>query len=115
MKELTQQKCVPCEGGVDPIKGEILAAMKSSLDQQAPGWTVIDDHELKREFKFADFKEALAFTNKIGELAEAEGHHPDILLTYGKVGVTLSTHAIGGLSNNDFVLAAKISNIELPA
>lgn len=74
-------------------------------------WKVIDGKKIRREFKFKDFKEALAFVNKIGEIAEEEGHHPDIELGYGRVAVNLSTHAIGGLSTNDFIVAAKIDRL----
>jgi len=104
--ELTKQKCEACEGGVIPlnrIEADILL-------KQIPGWEVADDvKSISRQYAFKNFKEALAFVNQVGELAESEGHHPDIHLTdFKKVSIDLSTHAIGGLSNNDFILAAKI-------
>jgi 4a-hydroxytetrahydrobiopterin dehydratase len=106
--KLTQKKCVPCEGGVDPLKGERLVAYSRLIHDQ---WSVVDEHHLVREFRFNDFLEALTFTNRVGALAEQEGHHPDILLSYGKVGITLWTHAIDGISENDFILAAKVDQL----
>ena len=107
MSNLANKRCVPCEGGQKPLKGKFLNPYRKEL----PDWEVIEEHHIKKVFKFSDFKSALAFTNKIGELAEAEGHHPDIYLSWGKVEVTLWTHAIGGLSENDFILAAKINRL----
>lgn len=105
MDKLTDKKCVPCEGGVEPMK-------RSEFEQyleQVKNWEVMEDKELRREFKFKDFKAALSFINRVGEIAESEGHHPDIYLHgWNKVRFDLSTHAIGGLSINDFVLASKI-------
>ena len=107
MKDLTEKKCVPCEGGVAPLTREQFASFLSQL----PEWQVVEDKELVCEFVFKDFKEALVFINRVGDLAEKEGHHPDILLYgYKHVKITLSTHAINGLSENDFILAAKINN-----
>ena len=109
MDDLTQKHCVPCEGGVDPFTPEEIEKYNSVL---ATPWDVVDHKKIKREFKFKDFKEALDFINKVGELAESENHHPDIFLhNYKKVDITLSTHAIGGLSGNDFILAAKIDKL----
>ncbi len=103
--KLTAQKCVPCEGGMMPLtiqEAEILM-------QQLSGWTLSPDvRKLSKSYKFQDFADALAFTNKIGAVAESEGHHPDIGLHWGKVDVSLTTHAVGGLSPNDFILASKI-------
>lgn len=111
MADLTQQHCVPCEGGVPPMSR---AEAEAKL-AEVPGWTLRDDaREISREFKFKNFKQALAFVNHIGAIAEAEGHHPDLELGWGRVGVRLSTHAIGGLSLNDFILAAKIYVAVLP-
>ena len=91
-----------------PLKG---ADLKAYEKQVGEGWSVVDEHHLERTFKFKDFAEALAFTNKVGGLAEAENHHPDIELSWGKVKITLLTHKIGGLSENDFIIAAKISDL----
>ena len=109
MAELIQQKCVPCEGGTKPFTRTEFTQYLPSV----PGWTAInDDKAIVRDFKFKNFKEALAFVNKVGELAESEGHHPDINLhNWRKVKLTLSTHAIGGLSINDFILAAKVDRL----
>ena len=105
---LTQKTCVPCEGGVEPIKGEKLREYARLIHAE---WLVVDEHHLAREFKFRDFLEALNFANRVGGIAEEEGHHPDILISYGKAVVTIWTHAIDGISENDFILAAKIDNI----
>ena len=105
---LTQKTCVPCEGGVEPIKGEKLREYARLIHVE---WLVVDEHHLVREFKFRDFLEALDFANRVGGIAEAAGHPPDILISYGKAVVTIWTHAIDGMSENDFILAAKIDNI----
>lgn len=107
MPDLAEQSCVPCRGGVPPLAGSALA----SVAEQVPEWSVVDGHHVEREFTFPNFVEALAFTNKVGEVAEAEGHHPDIYLAWGKVGVKIWTHKIDGLTESDFVLAAKIDRL----
>lgn len=102
---LLNKECVPCEGGTKPLTGEQIAEYSQAL----AGWRVVEEKSLVKEYQSKDFAEALAFVNAIGEIAEAEGHHPDINLhSWNKVALTLSTHAIGGLSINDFILAAKI-------
>lgn len=106
--ELAQKHCVPCRGGVSPLKGQELNSLYTKLNK---GWQVISEHHLEKEFLFKNFKEALDFTVKIGALSEAEGHHPDIYLAWGKVKITLWTHKIEGLSESDFILAAKIDLI----
>lgn len=103
--DLTKRDCIPCKGDIPPLKGEALQKLIRSLGN---GWEVIDEKRLEKTFRFKDFKEALAFTNKVGACAEKEGHHPDIYLTWGQVKIALWTHKIGGLSDNDFILAAKI-------
>ena len=108
MVALAEKECVPCKGGVPPLKGADLANLSRQLK---PGWRVVDEHHLERDFKFKDFREALAFTNKVGELAEAQGHHPDIYLAWGQVKLTIWTHKINGLTESDFVLAAKADNL----
>lgn len=104
--ELAQQTCVACEGGMPPLN-QIEAGV---LLVQVSGWVLSPDAKMiSKEYTFKDFKEALAFVNRVGAIAETEGHHPDIQLTnYRHVGITLSTHAIHGLSQNDFIVAAKI-------
>jgi 4a-hydroxytetrahydrobiopterin dehydratase len=106
--DLAQKSCIPCRGGVPPLKGEELARLRAEL----PAWQVVDEHHLDREFRFPDFAAALAFTNRVGEIAEAEGHHPDIHLAWGKVRVTIWTHKIDGLTESDFILAAKVSTLD---
>ena len=102
---LASKGCEPCSKGTAPLKGGELEKLKQQLDGN---WKVVDEHHLEREFSFDNFRQALDFTNRVGEIAEQENHHPDIFLTYGKVGVKLWTHSIGGLSENDFILAAKV-------
>jgi len=104
MSELASKTCTPCKGGVPPLHGPELAA----LAEQLPLWKVINDHHITRTFTFPDFKQALAFVNKAGAIAEEQGHHPDILLSWGKAEVTTWTHKINGLTESDFILAAKI-------
>ena len=101
---LANRDCVPCRGGIPPLKGDALAALVEHLDG---GWSVVDEHHLEREYGFKDFRQALDFTNQVGELAETVGHHPDIFLTWGKVKLTIWTHKIDGLSESDFIFAAK--------
>lgn len=102
---LLDKKCVPCEGGVAPLTSQQFQPMLAELSR----WNVVDNKRLEKEFSFKNFKEGIAFIDKIATLAESEGHHPDIsLYGYKKVKIMLSTHAIGGLSENDFILAAKI-------
>ena len=109
MSELSEKECIPCKGGVPPLRGEALADLHRQL---GGGWEVINEHHLEKEFKFKNFREALAFTNKVGELAEANNHHPDIYLTWGRVKVTIWTHKIDGLTEGDFVMAAKIDRLK---
>lgn len=108
MSELAQKNCVPCRGGVPPLAGGELA----KLAAEVPRWTVVDSRRLERELTFPDFRQALDFTNRVGELAEDEGHHPDIHLAWGKVGIRIWTHKIDGLTESDFVLAAKIDLLQ---
>lgn len=108
--DLASKRCIPCEGDDFPALTKEQAA---DFMPHVPLWSINEDStEISRLFRFKDFKEALKFTNKIGALAEEEGHHPDIMLAWGKVGVKLTTHSIKGLSENDFVLAAKIDLLE---
>lgn len=102
---LINKKCVPCEGGM-PSLGE--DKIKEYLSQLKTGWEVLENKKIRKEFKFKDFLEAIAFVNKVAGIAEQEDHHPDIHIFYRKVVIELWTHAVGGLSENDFILAAKI-------
>lgn len=101
---LTSKHCVPCEGGIPALSAEEIKPLLAQLE----GWTVVSGKRLAKTYRFPDFAKALAFVNRAGAVAEAEGHHPDLHLSWGKVGVELFTHAIGGLSENDFILAAKL-------
>jgi 4a-hydroxytetrahydrobiopterin dehydratase len=106
--ELAAQHCIPCQGGTPSLKG---ARVDELLDQIDTGWRVVDSHHLERRFKFKDFRGALDFTNQIGELAEEQGHHPDIGLGWGRVDLKIWTHKIDGLTESDFILAAKIDHL----
>jgi 4a-hydroxytetrahydrobiopterin dehydratase len=108
MTELARKQCVPCMGGVPPLEGR---EIKKLLDQLGRGWTVVDDHHLEKEYKFDDFRQGLDFTNRVGELAEEQGHHPDVYLAWGKVKLTLWTHKINGLTESDFIFAAKADEL----
>jgi 4a-hydroxytetrahydrobiopterin dehydratase len=107
MSDLAAKTCVPCRGGVPALKGAELAA----LHQQVPAWNVVNEHHLTRNYAFPDFRKALDFVNRVGEVAEQQGHHPDILLAWGKAEVTLWTHKIDGLTESDFIMAAKIDEL----
>jgi len=108
MSDLLDQRCVPCEGGVDPINKEAATTLLS----QAKGWT-LDDKALaiSKTFKFKNFHETMAFVNALAWIAHTEDHHPDLEIGYSRCHVRYSTHAIGGLSNNDFICAAKINKL----
>lgn len=107
MTSLADKTCVPCRGGTPPLKGKQLADIHRQLADSA-GWALVNEHHLTRAYKFPDFLTALAFVNKVGEIAEEQGHPPDILLGWGKVEITTWTHAVDGLTESDFILAAKI-------
>lgn len=104
MSELAAKECVPCKGGVPPLKGKEITTLQEQL---GGGWKVVQEHHLEKEYQFKNFRDALAYTNRVGELAEAQGHHPDIYLAWGKVKLTVWTHKIDGLTESDFVFAAK--------
>ena len=106
--DLTAKHCIPCRGNVPPLKG---APLDDLMHQIHAEWRLVDEHHLERRFKFKDFREALDFTNRVGELAEEEGHHPDIGLGWGRVDLKIWTHTIDGLSESDFILAAKIERL----
>lgn len=107
MSDLASKQCVPCRGGVPPLKGAELAAIAA----QVPGWQVVNEHHITKSWKFPDFAAALAFVNQVGALAEQQGHHPDIFLAWGRADVTIWTHKIDGLTESDFILAAKIDRV----
>ncbi len=103
--ELSAKKCKPCEGGETPLKGDVLRVL---LRQLTVGWETPQEHELRKTYKFKNFREALDFTNRVGEVAEEQGHHPDIGLSWGKVVLSIWTHKIDGLTESDFIFAAKV-------
>ena len=104
MSDLAKKKCIPCKGGIAPLKGTKLDDLLEKLKND---WKIIKEHHLEKEYSFKNFKEALNFTIKVGELAENQGHHPDIFLAWGKVKLTIWTHKIDGLTESDFILGAK--------
>jgi len=109
--ELAKQSCTPCRGGVPPLEGDAIARLQEQLGRD---WKVVDGHHLERTFAFDDFAQALGFTNRAGAIAEEQGHHPDIHLAWGSVRITIWTHKIDGLTESDFILAAKVDEA-LPA
>lgn len=108
--DLVQKKCIPCEAGTPTLSRD----RAQELLKQVKGWTLSGDTRwVSKEFTFKDFREAMGFANKVADIAESEGHHPDLQISWGKAVVELTTHAIKGLSENDFILAAKIDQIQL--
>ena len=107
MSMLASKNCVPCRGGTPPLKGDEL----HTFSHQLPNWNVVNEHHITRTFTFPDFKEALEFVNRVGAIAEEQGHHPDILLAWGKVEITLWMHKVDGLTESDFIMAAKIDQL----
>lgn len=108
MSDLASKSCVPCRGGVPPLKGKDLEALRN----QVQGWDVVSEHHITKTFTFPDFRTALDFVDRVGETAEQEGHHPDIFLTWGKVEIKIWTHKIDGLTESDFIMAAKIDRLQ---
>jgi 4a-hydroxytetrahydrobiopterin dehydratase len=107
-EDLASRECLPCKGGVPPLEGDELQRM---LDALGGGWDVVDGHHLEKEYRFKDFRRALDFTVRVGELAEDVGHHPDVYLAWGKVQLTIWTHKIDGLHESDFIFAAKADRL----
>jgi 4a-hydroxytetrahydrobiopterin dehydratase len=107
MIALSEKHCVPCRGGVPALKGTDL----TPYAEQLPDWKIVEEHHLAKTFQFPDFKIALDFVNRVGAVAEQEGHHPDLCLAWGKVDVQIYTHKIRGLTESDFVMAAKIDEV----
>lgn len=104
---LSEKKCVPCEGGTPPLADNEIAQLR----KEVPRWEVEENKKIKRSFKFVNFKQTMDFVNQVADIAEEEGHHPDMNVTYGSCDITLWTHAINGLSENDFIIASKIDKI----
>ena len=105
--ELASKRCIPCRGGVPRLEGDALGRLAGQL----PDWRVVDEHHIERSFAFPNFKSALAFVNRIGEIAEEQGHHPDICFGWGQVSVTFFTHKIKGLTESDFIMGAKVDEL----
>lgn len=106
--ELAEKECIPCKGGVPPLHGPELQKLLVMLGND---WSPVDQHHIEKEFRFKNFRQALNFTDMVGELAERQGHHPDIHLSWGKVKISIWTHRINGLTESDFILAAKINKL----
>ena len=111
MEDLSQRDCVPCRGGVPPLAR---AEQKVLHGQLEPGWEVVESHHLQREYEFDDFRSAMEFTVRVGEMAEEQGHHPDIHLSWGKAKILVWTHKIDGLTESDFILAARADALYTP-
>ena len=109
MSELAKKKCIPCKGDVPALNGHDVTLL---LDKLGNGWSSINEHHLEKKYDFPNFRQALDFTSRVGELADQQGHHPDIYIFYNKVTIELWTHAIKGLFSNDFIMAAKIERIK---
>jgi 4a-hydroxytetrahydrobiopterin dehydratase len=107
-RDLASMVCTPCKGGIPPMEHDEIESHAADLDED---WEVVDDHHLERVYRFKDFAEALAFTNRVGELAESVGHHPDVELRWGLVKLMIFTHKIGGLHESDFIFAAKADTL----
>ncbi len=107
MSDLSSRQCIPCRGGVPPLQGQEITNLLTELD----GWEVVNQHHLEKTFSFANFREARQFVNRIGDLAEEQGHHPDICFGWGRAEITIWTHKIDGLTESDFILAAKIDKL----
>jgi 4a-hydroxytetrahydrobiopterin dehydratase len=107
VSDLAQKKCIPCSGGIPRLD----AARVAELALEVPGWQVVNNHHLQRRWSFTNFATALAFVNRIGEVAEREAHHPNISFTWGRVDVEIYTHKIDGLTESDFILAAKLGDL----
>ena len=109
MSDLASKTCIPCRGGVPPLTG---APLRKLHDELANGWKVMEGHHLEKEYRFEDFRAALDFTNRVGEMAEEQGHHPDVELSWGRVKLLVWTHKIDGLTESDFIWAAKADQLQ---
>ncbi len=109
MTTLAEKPCLECQGGTPPLTGHALQELHRELDHD---WQIMNNHHLEKTYNFKDFREALTFTDRVGEVAETAGHHPDIYLSWGKVKVTIWTHKVNGLTESDFILAARIEALD---
>ncbi len=108
MEDLEGKKCTPCREGAEPLEGDEIRIYMENIDSE---WEVVDDHHIQRTFDFDDFQQALDFVNRVGEIAEEEGHHPNIEFTWGRATVKFYTHKIDGLHENDFIMASKVDGV----
>ena len=106
--ELAEKQCIPCRGGIPPLKGDDLTPLQNELGAD---WKTVEEHHIEKVFKFDTYREGIDFVNAVAEIAEEQQHHPDILLTYGKVRITIWTHAINGLTESDFIFAARTDRL----
>jgi len=111
VSDLAAKQCVPCKGGVAPLRGAALLVLRNQLGPDGNGWTIEREHHLEKEFRFRNFADALAFVNRVGALAEEQNHHPDLFLAWGRARITIWTHKIDGLTESDFVFAAKCDRL----
>ena len=111
MADLAARDCVPCKGGVPPLRGAALLVLHAQIGGDTGGWRIVDEHHLEKEFRFPDFAAALAFVNRVGAMADAQNHHPDIFLTWGRARIAIWTHKIDGLTESDFIFAAKCNSL----
>ncbi len=108
MSDFSEKNCIPCKGGIPSLKGECLSVLMKEINDD---WNLVEDHHLEREFKFPNFKEAWDYLNRVSEMSEEQDHHPDLELSWGRVKVTIWTHKIDGLTESDFVFAAKCDSL----
>ena len=109
---LADRSCVPCRGGVPPLGAERVAELRRQISAE---WTVVDGHHLERDVKLKNFRQAMVLANRVAEVAEAQGHHPDLLVSWGRLKITFFTHAIDGLHENDFIMAARVDALLPPS
>jgi len=109
---LAERDCVPCRGGVPPLGAERVEELRRQIGAE---WTVVEGHHLERDVTLKNFRQAMALANRIAEVAEAQGHHPDLLVSWGRLRITLFTHAINGLHENDFIMAARVDALLPPS
>lgn len=107
MADLARRDCIPCKGGVPPLHGAALLVLHAQLGGEASGWQIVGEHHLEKEFRSPNFTTALAFVNRVGAMADEQNHHPDIFLAWGRVRITIWTHKIDGLTESDFIFAAR--------
>ena len=111
MSDLAAKQCIPCKGGVSPLHGAALLVLHHQLGGDASSWQIVAEHHLEKEYRFENFADALAFVNRVGAIAEEQNHHPDLFFSWGRARITIWTHKIDGLTESDFVFAAKCDQL----